>query len=233
MASLKEKHILIIDDAADVRLLARKVFETDGAIVLDADGCDSGLKIAREKNPQLIILDLEMPGRSGFDFLTDRKKDPVLLEIPVLILSGKNDRQSISKAIALGASDYMLKPFRAPLLLQKTRKTLRLVSFLVKKLKPDAHIPATLSLNGDIVGIHEGGCQLEASVKLGSGDRVKLVGRFIEDLGLHDVPTTVMPIPPTYANQGLYLNHIGFVGMNEERAKKVRKLLKDVVKVKK
>lgn len=113
MASLKGKDILIIDDAPEARLLARKILEVDGAQVSEAGGVDTGIELARKNVPHLIIVDLEMPVRSGFEFLTLRAADPLFQAIPTLVLSGKKDRASIQRAIAFGANDYILKPFRA------------------------------------------------------------------------------------------------------------------------
>jgi CheY-like chemotaxis protein len=228
MPSMKGKDILIIDDDADVRVLAKKILEGDGARVSEADGCEVGLALARKKSPQLIILDLMMPGKTGFDFLTARKDDPGLKAIPVIILSGKKDKASISQAIALGASDYFLKPLRATSLLQKARKALRLTSFLSKKFLPNECPKAVFSLTADIVKINEGGCRIEAPVRLGTDDKVQVSGQVLEKLGIQTLLMKVSSHQGIYASPGRYFNEISFVGMNAERAKMVRTLIGEI-----
>jgi DNA-binding response OmpR family regulator len=226
MSLLQNKSFLVVDDAPDVRMLVRKILESNGAQVTEAETIESGLASAQKNIPQLIILDLELPGLNGFDFLRARDEIDALKDIPIIILSGKKDRVSVMQAISLGAKDYILKPFRTTLLLQKVKKTLRLTSFLSRKLGGDEAIGATFSMNAQVLKASEVGCQIEASVKLGAGENITLTGDLIEKLELNGVPMKASPHPAKYAKPGRYINEIAFVGMSEGRAKKIRTLLK-------
>ncbi|MBC7386880.1 MAG: response regulator [Cryobacterium sp.] len=146
MSSLHEKEILLIDDAPEARMLARKILEVDGAIVSEASTIDDGINLIRNKVPHLILVDLEMPVRSGFEFLTVREGDALFKTIPTIVLSGRKDRESIQKVIAFGANDYILKLFRAILLLQKVRKVLMLISFYSRKIVSETKLDATFSI---------------------------------------------------------------------------------------
>lgn len=226
--SMQDKEILIIDDAADIRLLARKVLEGDGARVSDTADVDTGLEFARTTTPHLILLDLEMPGKSGFDFLVARREIPELLKIPIVILSGKTDKSSVVQAVALGAADYVLKPFRAPLLLQKIRKALELASFLSRKFVETERPKASFSIAAEVVKFSEGGCQIEASVKLGAEEEVSLSGELLRRLGVQDMRMRVVGHHGLLSGPGRYLNEVAFVGMDEQGAKRIRVLLKDL-----
>ncbi len=230
MSSMKDKDILVIDDMQDVRHLVKKILESDGARVLDAESIDSGLEIALKKAPQLIILDIELPGKTGFDFLLARNNAPTLKDVPTIILSGKKDKATVSQAIAMGANDYVLKPLRATLLLQKTRKALRLASFLSKKFEGKACPEAIFSLSAEITKLSEGGCFIDAPVKIKADETINLTGTFIEKIGLQDneIKMKASSNPSKYAAIGRYSNEIYFIGMNEERAKKIRSILKDI-----
>src|SRR5690242_19224740 len=102
MSALQGKDILVVDDEADIRLLARKILEGDGAIVVDCPDIATALTSAQKKVPHLILTDLTMPGGSGFDLLAKKRQIPELQTVPVIVLSGMKDRDSVSRAIALG-----------------------------------------------------------------------------------------------------------------------------------
>ncbi|MGK5084201.1 response regulator [Bdellovibrionota bacterium FG-1] len=116
-----EKTIQIIDDDDDIRKLLRKVLENVGTVVHDASDVKTGLHSIQTHRPDAVILDLNMPGHDGFTFLKARKKMPLLLAIPVIVLSGEKDKKLVAQAIALGADQYLQKPFEAKLILQKLR----------------------------------------------------------------------------------------------------------------
>src|SRR5271154_2065315 len=125
MPGLKGKKILLIDDAPDARVFARRILAGDGADVEEASTIDEGLAIVARSAPHLIITDLMLPEKTGFDLLAERANNPTLAAIPTLVLSSSNDPKSVVRAISSGAVDYVLKPLKANLLLQKARKHLR------------------------------------------------------------------------------------------------------------
>jgi CheY-like chemotaxis protein len=119
---MKPKKILIIDDSITNNLLYETIFEDNGHSVIIAENGRDGLDLAFRENPEIIILDIMMPDISGFSVLETLKKDPSTKEIPVIMISAKQDRASIEKSLALGASDYLTKPIEIHLLLQRVEK---------------------------------------------------------------------------------------------------------------
>ena len=102
----------------------RAVFTAQGfAFDLATDG-RAGLTLARERRPDLVILDLLMPYKDGFEVLRELKEDPVTHSIPVIILSSSSREEDMVKALNGGAEDFVTKPFRARELMARVRKVL-------------------------------------------------------------------------------------------------------------
>jgi PAS domain S-box-containing protein len=99
--------VLVIDDDPDARELVRRFLEGEGFGVIEADGGERGLELARTHRPDAITLDVLMPGMDGWAVLTALKADPALAGIPVLMLSMLNDT---NLGFALGAAEYLSKP---------------------------------------------------------------------------------------------------------------------------
>ena len=99
--------LLIIDDDPHARELLRRTFSKEGYLVLEAADGESGLELARQQRPDLISLDVLMPGMDGWEVLSRIKADPDLSDIPVIMISIIDD---VNMGIALGASDYVTKP---------------------------------------------------------------------------------------------------------------------------
>jgi DNA-binding response OmpR family regulator len=104
------KKILVIDDSSTSVFLLENLLKEEGYDVITATTGEAGLKAIRGKNPDLVLLDIMMPGKSGFDVLEEMKKDEILASIPVIIISARVGRAEIEKGIGLGAFDYLTKP---------------------------------------------------------------------------------------------------------------------------
>lgn len=122
MVSMK---VLIIDDDADSLAIARIRLKRDGYIIISASSADEGLEKAREENPDLILLDVQMPGKDGFQLCEELKSDSELSNIPVIFLSAADDISEKVKGLDLGAVDYVTKPFDIFELRARVRAALR------------------------------------------------------------------------------------------------------------
>jgi len=103
------KKILIIEDDDFFRELLRKKLKSEGFEVAEATDGEKGAKMAKEKAPDLILLDLLMPGIDGFEVLSRIRGESSTASIPVIILSNLGQQEDIEKGIKLGANDYMIK----------------------------------------------------------------------------------------------------------------------------
>jgi twitching motility two-component system response regulator PilH len=121
------KKILVIDDDKDFcYIIKRRLSDLGGYRVLIAKGNNMGRWIARCRwhKPDLILLDIMIPGIDGFGILERLKKDSITSAIPVIILSGKTEPESKKRAKALGCEDYIFKPVEAEALLDRIEKVL-------------------------------------------------------------------------------------------------------------
>jgi PAS domain S-box-containing protein len=99
--------VLVVDDDAAARTLMERLLARDGYAVLLAENGEEGLRLARERRPDLITLDVMMPGLDGWSVLAALKSDPAVAEIPVVMLTVVDDRHM---GLALGAAEYLTKP---------------------------------------------------------------------------------------------------------------------------
>lgn len=107
----KEARILVVDDEPDVLELVVFHLKKEKYKVAIADNGDKALKIAREQVPNLIILDLMLPGISGLEICQLLKQNPKTTEIPILMLTARAGEEDRVRGLELGAHDYVTKPF--------------------------------------------------------------------------------------------------------------------------
>ena len=105
-----KKRVIIIDDDAEVRIIASRVLELEGFAILQADNGDEGLRLMEEMTCDLVLLDLWMPGRDGWSVLEEMKAAPELSGIPVVMFTASADRFQVEKARSQGVQDYLVKP---------------------------------------------------------------------------------------------------------------------------
>jgi len=116
----KIKDILIVDDQELMRLITKNLLRGIGAFRVDeaSDGKEALEKLKR-KSYDLIISDWDMEVMEGLEFLQTVRKDPVLKDVPLIMMTAEGRPERISQAIESGASGYMLKPLSRALLIQK------------------------------------------------------------------------------------------------------------------
>ncbi len=107
----KMRKILIIEDDAAVRSLTLKILETEGFECLVAENGVTGIKLAKQYAPDLIICDIVMPETDGYGVLKALQQDVHTVAIPFIFLTAKSNRDEIRQGIELGADDYLIKPF--------------------------------------------------------------------------------------------------------------------------
>jgi len=94
-------------------LIARKLIKEGYEISEAVDG-EEGMKKVKEEKPDLVLLDLILPGIDGFEVLSKMKEDPALASIPVIILSNLGQKEDVEKGLKLGAVDYLIKAHFTP-----------------------------------------------------------------------------------------------------------------------
>jgi len=130
----RQPKILLIDDDVDFVTATKTVLESKPYEVITAYQGDEGLKKVREEKPDLIILDIIMPAKSGFTVCDELKRDPQLSKIPVLLLTSLSQRIgevsiSVSEGLTVEAEDYIDKPVSPEELFKRVDKQLKKVGF--------------------------------------------------------------------------------------------------------
>jgi DNA-binding response OmpR family regulator len=103
------KKILFVEDEPSLQKAVSEVFIQEGFEVLSAPDGEEGLKITKEENPDLILLDLILPKKDGFEVLKELKADEKLKDIPVIVLTNLEGIGDVEKALSLGAKTYLVK----------------------------------------------------------------------------------------------------------------------------
>ena len=121
--------VLVIDDEAPIRLLCRVNLEAEGMEVLEAADGPSGLEKARAERPDVILLDVMMPGLDGWRVAEELLDDERTEHIPIVFLTARAELRDRARGIDLGGVDYVTKPFNpielAPLVRELTTRVAR------------------------------------------------------------------------------------------------------------
>ncbi len=108
------KNILIVEDDKFLRELITRKVTNEGFNVSEAIDGEEGIKKIKEEKPDMVLLDLILPGIDGFEVLSRMKEDSTLSSIPVIILSNLGQKEDIDKGMKLGAIDYLIKAHFTP-----------------------------------------------------------------------------------------------------------------------
>jgi CheY-like chemotaxis protein len=111
------RRVLVVDDTADTRLLARVLLERAGYVVEEAATAEDALDVLADERPDVILLDLQLPGMDGWSLLSDLRRRQWLECTRVVLFSAHVDPREFLRAEREGASGYLVKPFTAAQLL--------------------------------------------------------------------------------------------------------------------
>lgn len=120
--------LLVVDDSPDNLRLMMKIFPEDKYLVRPVADGSLALSAAQADPPDLILLDILMPGVSGFEICSRLKSSESTRDIPVIFISAKDDPMDKKKALDLGAVDFISKPFRAEEIVTRVDTQLKLIT---------------------------------------------------------------------------------------------------------
>lgn len=116
--------VLVADDEQDIRDLVGHRLEQAGYDVIHAADGEEGLRAVREREPDLVVLDVKMPRMNGYEVTRRIRADSATRDIPVLLLSASVHESEVSQGLEAGADSYLLKPFRPAELREQVRPLL-------------------------------------------------------------------------------------------------------------
>lgn len=122
---MRKETILVVDDEEDILELVRYNLQREGYQVAAAVSGEKALKMARQQPPDLIVLDLMLPGMDGLDVARHLKNDARCRQVPIVMLTAKGEEADVVTGLELGAEDYVTKPFSPRILLARIKAVLR------------------------------------------------------------------------------------------------------------
>jgi len=122
---MKKPYILIVDDEEDILELVQYNLKREGYQVSSLNSGEEAIRNVKEKKPDLILLDLMLPGIDGYEICKLLKRDESTQHIPIIMLTAKGEESDIVTGLELGADDYITKPFSPKVLVARLRTVLR------------------------------------------------------------------------------------------------------------
>ncbi|WP_068113616.1 response regulator transcription factor [Tropicimonas marinistellae] len=124
MASDQSARILIVEDEDNIALALEHVLRRDGLEVTRVADGESGLQAIRDERPDLVLLDVMLPGMSGYEVCQAVRLEPELAEVKILIMTARGNAMERRKGLALGANGFIAKPFDLSALIERSRALL-------------------------------------------------------------------------------------------------------------
>ncbi len=154
---LYEEKILIIEDDSDISELVQYNLEREGYNVLAAHDGELGYTQAVQHRPSLIILDLMLPGLDGLTVCKNLRAHPDTKDIPIVMLTAKNEESDVIVGLEIGADDYVSKPFSPKELIARIRAVLRRPQTQLKETLPSSTLlvgPISIDMERHQVALH-------------------------------------------------------------------------------
>jgi len=123
--AMKRQKAVVIEDEPDILEVIDYNLEREGFRVLGASDGEVGLELARSENPDVVLLDLMLPGLDGIEVCRRLKSDDLTRSIPIIMVTAKGEESDIVLGLGMGADDYVTKPFSPKELLARVRAVLR------------------------------------------------------------------------------------------------------------
>ncbi|MEM6454506.1 MAG: response regulator [Acidobacteriota bacterium] len=124
-SSTTRRKIVVVEDEADIREMVQYNLQREGFAVITADNGEDGVRTVVKEAPDLVLLDLLLPGLDGIEVCRKLKQDPVTRRIPVIMVTAKTEESDVVLGLGVGADDYVVKPFSPKELVARVRAVLR------------------------------------------------------------------------------------------------------------
>ncbi len=224
---IEKKTVLLVDDVKLFLRLEETFFQRAGCLVLTADSGKNAIRIARERRPDLILLDYLMPDFRGDQVCRELKSDQQTSSIPVIIVSTSTKKEDIDACFQAGCSDYLTKPINPETVLARAAQFLGVPQRLHRRLAVNFRVEGEappLTFTGFSRNISQSGILVESDQKMELGQRLRLWLPIFNDLATKEVDGEIVRAEPD-PKRGKYLLGIKFLGLNKENGQVLDKYL--------
>lgn len=214
-------YVLIVDDNTSDQKLAKLLVEGEGFVSVVASDAHAAIDKLSDYDFKLFIVDIQMPQVSGLELLRRFKRMDAVKNIPVLIMSGRNTAEDVKKAVALGASDYVIKPIDPAVFTEKISQILKdKKSAWSEYIVGEENRPGVIHEYCDILSVNEIGMTVKYNRPIAIKDSKYLDGKIFKEIGISSCLARCYESTPI--EEGFYIAKMSFVGMTEEDRKKLR-----------
>ena len=224
MIDLNNISFIVCDDDESIRALLRKVIENCGGKVSEAVNRQDILTLVADQTPHFIILDIHLgKDDNGLKIMHEMKQDPTLKNIPILILSRLTNGPIIDAAIQMGATDYLLKPFKSYEVLASIQKNLSKSKSHVLDFFPDQKVTVDCKFPIKLKKVNEFSLVFESTGCFSAETEIGLESNFMNSIDAQFCQYKIKK-QSTFLEEDLYQTEVKIIGFNEEVAKKIRRL---------
>lgn len=124
---MKREKVIVIEDEADILEVIEYNLSREGYLVCSAMDGEEALRLIKKENPDIVLLDLMLPGLNGIEVCRRLKGDSMTCQIPVIMVTAKGEESDIVLGLGMGADDYVVKPFSPKELIARVKAVLRRV----------------------------------------------------------------------------------------------------------
>ncbi|UYL07336.1 response regulator [Bdellovibrio sp. SKB1291214] len=217
-------NILIVDDQKSILMTLEALLSSDGHAVVQATNAIDAVHHLTQEKFDLVITDAIMPGGSdGYALTRTIRKQPQLLKLPVVLLTGKREKSDVEKGLEAGVNDYIIKPIDPDMLLAKVRTILTTngeqgATFI----EAPVAIKADWEIKTEIVSVSEMGFTLHSSVAMPLGKILRIKSSIFDDIGIDPVALRIDSCEDLNPIENAYKIHGHFVGIAEKELTPLR-----------
>ncbi|OGR12663.1 MAG: DNA-binding response regulator [Desulfobacterales bacterium RIFOXYA12_FULL_46_15] len=142
---MTKETILIVDDEEDIIELIKYNLKNEGYLILTAETGEQAIKTAKQSRPDLIVLDLMLPGMDGLEVTRYLRSNEETRDLPIVMLTAKGEESDIITGLEIGANDYISKPFSPRVLVARIRAILR------RRRKESGSVSEKIKQEGDLI----------------------------------------------------------------------------------
>ncbi|WP_413294923.1 response regulator [Bdellovibrio sp. HCB185ZH] len=217
-------NILIVDDQKSILMTLEALLSSDGHSVVQATNAIDAVHHLTQEKFDLVITDAIMPGGSdGYALTRTIRKQPQLVKLPIILLTGKREKSDVEKGLEAGVNDYIIKPIDPDMLLAKVRTIVSADANQGAAFSEAAvSIKAEWEIKNEIVGVSELGFTLHSSVPMPIGKILRIKSTIFNEIGIDPVAIRIDSCEDLNPIENAWKIHGHFVGIAEKELTPLR-----------